>query len=101
VTYVFSCIPFLAGIAIIVLGVTMVRKASPRAGYLFAAAGALELFAVCCVRGLNTYAEETGGARDMYTITAVLGGIESLLAMVLIAVAFALLAKGIPGSRVS
>jgi hypothetical protein len=101
VSYLFSCIPFLAGIAIIVLGVTMVRKASPRAGYLFAAAGALELLAVCCIRGLNSFAAERFGPRDVYTITAVLGGIESLLAMVLIAVAFALLAKGNPGSRVS
>jgi hypothetical protein len=103
VTYVFGCIPFLAGIAMIVLGVTMVRKAVPTAGYLFAVAGALELLAVCCSQGVNAYMRSEGGygSGDVLTLSMILQTLESVLAIVLIAVAFALLAKGRPPSRVS
>lgn len=43
-----SCIGLLVALALIGVGATVVRKARPTSGYLFIAAGALELLMRCC-----------------------------------------------------
>lgn len=46
--YLGTCIGLIAALALIGVGATVVRKARPTSGYLFIAAGVLELLMGCC-----------------------------------------------------
>jgi hypothetical protein len=54
----------ICGLVLIVAGAVSVRPASTAGGLLLAAAGALELLALCCVRGANLAGPEVGGGDD-------------------------------------
>ena len=51
--WVSSCFSFLLAIALIGVGAAFIRKARPTSGYLFVAAGALELLMRCCRFGAD------------------------------------------------
>ncbi len=57
--WLFFVVRVLLMIALIGAGVTVIRQAHARSGYLMAAAGGLQLLTSCCVRGLNAGVEHT------------------------------------------
>jgi len=98
VSYIYSCIPALAGLVMIVLGVTILRQANPTSGYLFAVAGAVELLTTCCGRVLGEIASRqtydgSGDTEVLWIVQIVLWNLGHLVALLVVAAAFATLAR--------
>ncbi|MBW2461049.1 MAG: hypothetical protein JRH11_05350 [Deltaproteobacteria bacterium] len=94
-----GCIGFLLAVALIGVGAAVIRPANAKAGYLFIAAGAIELLTRCCTSGLSPDNLLQTGQVDydvigpMIMFTRVAGTFEALVIGILLAVALVLLAR--------
>ena len=96
--WAYSCFGVLVSLAFIGVGATVVRAARPTSGYLFIAAGALELLAQCCSTATAfPMLRETDMDYDTVRLvmmgSGVLGALETIVFGVLVALALAGLAK--------
>ena len=55
-----SCFDFLLSVGLLVVALTAVRSTHATSGYLLAGAGAVDLLAICCLRGENYAARSFG-----------------------------------------
>ena len=84
-------IGILSGLALIAVGVFVLRPASKGGGFLLAGAGALELLTVCCVRGTTYLQDSQGvdlGGRDAAIATSAASSCTDVVIVLLIAAAF-------------
>ena len=95
-----SCIGLLLALALIGVGASVVRKARPTSGYLFIAAGALELLIRCCRFATDPqrlYEHDLLRAYDEMRVMIIgvqlIAALEWLIVGVLLAVALAGLAR--------
>jgi hypothetical protein len=81
------------------VGVTVVRQAHARSGYLLAAAGGVALLASCCVRGVYAAVDYTYANMMMFHALSVLGALADALSVGLALGALLGLAKEITARK--
>jgi hypothetical protein len=99
-------IEFLLGLGFLVAGLTVVRKASGKAGFAMAAAGFFQLASVCCLTTVRVaiYPEPTiDVAGDVAAMIQgwswLLASLVDLVSAILVAVALVMLAKAVKRTR--
>ena len=98
---VYGCVAFLIGIAFIVVGAVVVRKAHPTSGYLFIAAGAVTILYRCCFGGATPEALINADIdfeliQMIMLLKTLMGAGQLLLVGVLLAAGLVTLAKQVP-----
>ena len=87
-----SCVGIALAIALLVVALVKVRKASSGGGLMLAGSGAVTLLGLCCSRGIVSFAPR-GGAEWIWTVQAFVPVLTGLVATVLLIAGFVTLAR--------
>jgi len=102
VSYFSMCVTVLIGFALIGVGMSVVRRADARSGYLFAAAGGVIVLTHCCIGFTAPDSLVAAGVEDIDVVSSFMiadglaGIVESLVVGALLAFALVGLAKKVP-----
>lgn len=89
--FLYAAIWMLVGLGLVGVGVTVVRKAHPSAGYVLAGAGAVVLLGTCCGSGVSFANDSYDSTLNL--VTSVVGWGRLLLVATLAAASIAMLAN--------